>query len=92
MDGLFRQLIDAGYPSLALHGGMDQSDRDYTIADFKAKLRTVMVATSIVARGLDIKDLVLVINYSAPNHIEDYVCHSLPPLSCLNHQSILRVV
>jgi ATP-dependent RNA helicase DDX46/PRP5 len=78
VDGLFRQLVDAGYPSLALHGGMDQSDRDYTIADFKAKLRTVMVATSIVARGLDIKDLVLVINYSAPNHIEDYVCLLLP--------------
>lgn len=73
VDTLFRQLIDAGYPALALHGGMDQADRDYTITDFKSKLRTIMVATSIVARGLDVKDLTLVINFSVPNHYEDYV-------------------
>lgn len=73
VDQLFRQLIDAGYPCLSLHGGMDQSDRDFTIADFKSKLRTIMVATSIVARGLDVKDLTLVINYEVPNHYEDYV-------------------
>lgn len=73
VDNLFRQLIDAGYPCLALHGGMDQSDRDFTIADFKSKLRTLMVATSVVARGLDVKDLVLVVNYTVPNHYEDYV-------------------
>ena len=73
VDTLFRQIIDAGYPALALHGGMDQSDRDYTITDFKSKLRTIMVATSIVARGLDVKDLTLVINYTVPGHYEDYV-------------------
>ena len=60
VDNLFRELISSGYPCLALHGGMDQNDRDYTITDFKGKLRTVMVATSVVARGLDVKDLVLV--------------------------------
>ena len=37
VDSLFRQLIDAGYPCLALHGGMDQSDRDFTVADFKVR-------------------------------------------------------
>ncbi len=73
VDNLFRQLVDSGYPCLSLHGGMDQTDRDYTISDFKNKLRTILVATSIVARGLDVKDLVLVINYTVPNHYEDYV-------------------
>lgn len=73
VDNLFRQLCDSGYSCLALHGGMDQTDREYTIADFKNKLRTLMVATSVVSRGLDVKDLVLVINYTVPNHMEDYV-------------------
>ena len=73
VDNLFRQLIDSGYPCLALHGGMDQQDRDFTLSDFKAGHRTVLIATSVVARGLDVKDCVLVINYTTPNHYEDYV-------------------
>lgn len=54
-------------------GGKDQVDRDYTIDDFKRKVRTLMIATSVAGRGLDVKDLVLVINYHCPNHLEDYV-------------------
>jgi len=73
VDTLFRQLSDSGYSCLALHGGMDQTDRDFTISDYKSKLRILMVATSVVARGLDIKDLALVVNYTVPNHYEDYV-------------------
>lgn len=73
VDTLFRQLNDAGYPCAALHGGMDQLDREFTVGDFKSKIRTIMVATSIVARGLDVKDLTLVVNYEVPGHYEDYV-------------------
>jgi ATP-dependent RNA helicase DDX46/PRP5 len=73
VDHLFSDLMRAGYLCLALHGGMDQSDRDYTILDFKKKMRTIMIATSVAARGLDVKELVLVINYSAPHHYEDYI-------------------
>ena len=73
MDNLFRQLIDSGYPCLALHGGMDQADRDFTLSDFKSGQRSILVATSVVARGLDVKDCVLVINFTVPNHYEDYV-------------------
>ena len=73
VDNLFRQLIDNGYPCLALHGGMDQQDRDYTLTEFKAGQRTILIATSVVARGLDVRDCVLVINYTTPNHYEDYV-------------------
>lgn len=43
VDNLFSELMKSGYMCLALHGGMDQSDRDYTILDFKKKNRTVMV-------------------------------------------------
>ncbi|KAL4095382.1 hypothetical protein PRIC1_008756 [Phytophthora ramorum] len=72
-DQIFQDLMKAGYPALSLHGGKDQVDRDYTIDDFKRKVRTVMVATSVAGRGLDVKDLVLVINFHCPNHMEDYV-------------------
>lgn len=72
-DKLFTQLCQANYPCLSLHGGMDQMDRAGNIADFKEKNRTILVATSIAARGLDVKDLKLVVNYDVPSHYEDYV-------------------
>ncbi|KAH9130236.1 hypothetical protein LEN26_008733 [Aphanomyces euteiches] len=72
-DQIFQELMKAGYMALSLHGGKDQVDRDFTIDDFKRKVRTLMVATSVAGRGLDVKDLVLVINYHCPNHLEDYV-------------------
>ncbi len=72
-DSLFADLTKSGYPALSLHGGKDQSDRDFTISDFKNGIRTLMVATSVAGRGLDVPELVCVINYSCPNHLEDYV-------------------
>ena len=52
---------------------MDQVDREYMIQDFKDRVRTILVATSVCARGLDIKHIQIVINYVCPNHLEDYV-------------------
>ena len=72
-DSVFRDLLRAGYPCLSLHGGKEQSDRECTIADFKSDVCNVLVATSVAARGLDVKDLRLVVNYDAPNHHEEYV-------------------
>jgi len=72
-DKLFHQLLQSGYRCLSLHGGKDQVDRDFTIQDFKAKKQTLMVATSVAGRGLDVADLCLVINYDVPNHLEDYI-------------------
>lgn len=72
-DKMWTELFKQGYPCLSLHGGKDQQDRDFTIDEFKRKEKTIMVATSVAARGLDVKDLNLVINYEVPNHMEDYV-------------------
>ncbi|KAG0575605.1 hypothetical protein KC19_5G016100 [Ceratodon purpureus] len=72
-DSLFRDLLKAGYPCLSLHGAKDQTDRESTITDFKTSVCNLMIATSIAARGLDVKELELVVNYDVPNHYEDYV-------------------
>lgn len=72
-DNLFKDLVERGYPCLSIHGGKDQVDRDSAISDFKQGIVNLMIATSIAARGLDVKQLKLVINYDAPNHMEDYV-------------------
>ena len=72
-DSLLKDLMRKGYPCMSIHGGKDQIDRDSTIEDFKAGVVPIMIATSVAARGLDVKQLKLVVNYDAPNHLEDYV-------------------
>eukprot|EP01132_Coremiostelium_polycephalum_P010951 gene10951-13415_t len=72
-DNLFRQLATSGYQCLSLHGSKDQTDRDETISDFKNKVKTILIATPLASRGLDVKDLNLVVNFDCPDHLEDYV-------------------
>jgi ATP-dependent RNA helicase DDX46/PRP5 len=72
-DSLFRDLLKHGYPCLSLHGAKDQTDRESTISDFKSNVCNLMIATSVAARGLDVKELELVVNFDVPNHYEDYV-------------------
>lgn len=72
-DNLFKDLLKEGFDCLVLHGGHDQTDRDFTISDFKKGEKTILVATSIAARGLDVPSLILVINFKCPNHMEDYI-------------------
>ncbi|XP_037288500.2 pre-mRNA processing factor 5 [Rhipicephalus microplus] len=72
-DILLKDLMKASHNAMALHGGIDQFDRDSTIVDFKAGKVGVLIATSVAARGLDVKHLILVVNFDCPNHYEDYV-------------------
>ncbi|UKK01170.2 RNA helicase [Theileria orientalis] len=72
-DNLFTDLLVYGYECAVLHGGQDQTDREFTLHDFREGKKTILIATSIAARGIDVKSVVLVINYAAPDHFEDYV-------------------
>ncbi|KRW98717.1 P-loop containing nucleoside triphosphate hydrolase [Pseudocohnilembus persalinus] len=72
-DILFQELIKFGYLSISLHGDMDPDDREFAIYDFKKGVANILVATSLCARGLDHRNVVLVINYDCPNHLEDYI-------------------
>ena len=72
-DELMKDLMKHSYSCMSLHGGIDQYDRDSTISDFKSGAIRLMVATSVAARGLDVRHLILVVNFDCPNHYEDYV-------------------
>lgn len=72
-DKLFVELKNKNYTCMPLHGGREQIDRDQTIVDFKNGSCPIVIATSVAARGLDVKQLKLVVQYDVPNHMEDYV-------------------
>jgi len=70
---LIKKLDQAGIKSAAIHGNKSQSARQRALDDFKANIITVLVATDIAARGIDIDELSFVINFELPNVPETYV-------------------
>jgi ATP-dependent RNA helicase DeaD len=62
-----------GHRSEALHGGMEQRQRDKVMALFRSKKADVLIATDVAARGLDIEHLSHVVNYDVPASPEAYV-------------------
>ncbi len=72
-DNISRILKKAGIRSEAIHGDKSQVQRQRALSDFKAGKVKVMVATDIAARGIDIKELGMVINYDLPDIVETYV-------------------
>ncbi len=66
-------LIRAGYNARAMHSDLAQSERDEVMYLFRSGQIDILVATDIVARGIDIDDIQLVINYDVPHDEEDYV-------------------
>jgi ATP-dependent RNA helicase DDX3X len=72
-DGLERFISDQGIAATSIHGDRDQWEREQALKEFRSGRCPVLVATSVAARGLDIPNVVLVINYDTPNNIDDYV-------------------
>lgn len=64
------ELRGHGFSALALHGDLEQRDRDQTLVRFANKSSTVLVATDVAARGLDIESLDAVINYHLAHEVE----------------------
>src|SRR5690606_35616684 len=65
-----------GFSVLALHGDLEQKDRDKTLVRFASKSVSVLVATDVAARGLDIDALDAVINFHIPRDLEVHVHRS----------------
>lgn len=66
-------LEQQGISARALHGDLEQRDRDQVLVQFKQQSISILVATDVAARGLDIDDLPAVINYELPRNPEVYV-------------------
>jgi ATP-dependent RNA helicase DeaD len=73
VDQLTESLNGRGYRAEALHGGMDQKQRDRVMARLRSRAIDLLVATDVAARGLDIDQLTHVVNYDVPSSPESYV-------------------
>ncbi len=72
-DRVVKEIKMSGIKAEAIHGNKSQNARQRALANFKAKKTTVLVATDIASRGIDIDDLSHVINYEIPNEPETYI-------------------
>ncbi len=70
---LTRTLRKMGLSVGEMHSDLDQKERDHIMHEFKNNRVNMLIATDIVARGIDIDDVSLIINYDVPYEVEDYV-------------------
>ena len=68
-----RRLQAVGLSAAGISSDLDQKEREQALKDFKNKQTQILVATDILARGIDIKEINLVINFEVPSDAEDYV-------------------
>ncbi|MCD4820178.1 MAG: DEAD/DEAH box helicase [Candidatus Cloacimonetes bacterium] len=73
VDSISNKLSDRGYDAAGLHGDISQHQRERTLNSFKKKRTTILVASDVAARGIDINDLTHVINFAIPYDPEAYV-------------------
>ena len=73
VDSLIDVLKSRGYKAECLHGDIKQSQRDRIMKKIKAGDTQILVATDVAARGIDVRNLELVINYDIPQELGYYV-------------------
>lgn len=72
VDELAATLINHGYSVECMHGDLSQAQRERSLAKFKTKQCDILVVTDVAARGIDVKNISHVINYSVPQNTEVY--------------------
>lgn len=70
---LAEKLVENGYNAEAIHGEISQAQRERSLNRFKKRKVTILVATDVAARGIDVNDLTHVVNYALPQDPESYV-------------------
>jgi ATP-dependent RNA helicase RhlE len=73
VERLSNELVARGFNADAIHGGKSQGQRQRSLKKFKDNQVNLLVATDVAARGIDVKDVSHVINYSTPSTYSDYV-------------------
>jgi len=70
---LTKRMTDEGFTLECIHGDMDAAERKKRMTDFRSGLSRILVATDIIARGIDVQAVSLVINYEMPPNRENYL-------------------
>lgn len=70
---LSRDLRRSGFKAAEMHSDLDQEQRDEAMRKFRAGKIDILVATDILSRGIDIDDILMVVNYDVPHDAEDYI-------------------
>lgn len=73
VDAVYAELRRSKYPCYKIHGGMEQRDRLRVMMDFKQGGFRYLIATDVAARGIDIENISLVVNFDVPQDAESYV-------------------
>lgn len=73
VDILARSLGKMGVAVDSIHGDRDQKEREFTLDKFRSGKIKVLVATDVMARGIDVDDISHIINYDVPNDVDDYI-------------------
>ncbi|MBU1248481.1 MAG: DEAD/DEAH box helicase, partial [Proteobacteria bacterium] len=72
-DQVAERMVDRGYPAAPIHGDLSQAQREDILKRFRQKKTTILVATDVAARGIDVPDLTHVVNFELPQNAETYV-------------------
>ncbi len=70
---IVRSLTRSGFKSYGISSNLKQEDREEVLRGFRSKRIRILVATDVMSRGIDVKDINMVVNYDVPNDAEDYV-------------------
>jgi len=70
---IVRSLNKNGFPSFGISSNLEQNERENVLSKFSAKQIRILVATDVMSRGIDVKEINMVINFDVPHDAEDYV-------------------
>ena len=73
LNEIVKTLSKSGVEAKGISSDLEQAEREDVLMDFTTKKKRVLVATDVLSRGIDIKDINLVVNFDVPKQAEDYV-------------------
>jgi len=73
VDWLTHKMLEKDFTVSAMHGDMDQKERDVIMKEFRSGSSRVLITTDLLARGIDVQQVSLVINYDLPGNRENYI-------------------
>lgn len=73
VDQLTQEMSNHNFTVSAMHGDMEQRDREVIMKQFRSGSSRVLITTDLLARGIDVQQVSLVINYDLPSNRENYI-------------------